>query len=186
MITSWKEVLTMSKTSWGKTLVAFVHLIGRSLEVLADIIGFFTERRLSFRGILIALGVISALACLFFWFVWCNMIQQSAAAEQLVLLRGDVISDLMEYGRCDLGKVRERFESKYEVPLLWTKLSHIVQDADYRGRVICCAPRNHFGILATGTVGVTLHGRDRDGFHILRIEGVEGAPDFIREKGPAP
>ena len=172
----------MNKTLPGKMLVVFVHFIGRALELLADIMGFFTERRLSFRGVFVALAVILALASLLFYYAWCNIIQQGAAAAPLRRLRGYVVSDLKECGRSDLGRVRMKFDSRYQLPLLWTKVSDISQDMDYEGQVICCVPRSHFGILATGTVGVTLHGRRQDGLYVLCVEGIEGSADFIREK----
>ena len=152
------------------------------MKIFANIVGLFTKK-LSFREVVIALVVIFAWLALALYFFLCNCARQHTAAGHLFSAAGEIGQDLQEHGECDLREVSKRFSSEYQVPLLWTKVVIISEDKEYDGRVICCVPRSYFGKLSTGTVGVLLRrDRDRAGYTTLTT-GIEGSPDFIREKG---
>lgn len=153
------------------------------MNTLLKIVGLFTKK-LSFKEVLISLAIILALAFLLFYFALCNIIRQSDAAEHLITAACEIGQDLQERGECDLREVGKHFSSQYRVPLLWTKVVVISESKEYAGEVICCVPRSYFGKLSTGTVGVLLRrDRDREGYTTMTT-GIEGSPDFIREKGP--
>lgn len=150
---------------------------------MGNIVRLFTKK-LSFKEVLIALVVIFAWLSVAYYFFLCNCARQHSAAERLLRAAHEIRRDLQEHGECDLREVRKRFSSRYQVPLLWTKVVVISEEKEYDGRVIFCVPRSYFGKLSTGTVGVLLRrDRDRSGYTTL-TSGLEGSPDFIREKGP--
>ena len=149
----------------------------------ANIVGLFTKK-LSFKQVLIALVVIVAWLSVALYFFLCNCARQHTAAEHLLTAAHQIGRELRERGECDLREVGKQFSSQYRVPLLWTKVVVISEAKEYDGQVICCVPRSHFGKVSMGTVGVLLRrNRDRDGYTTLTT-GIEGSPDFIREKGP--
>ena len=155
------------------------------MRILGNIVRLFTKK-LSFKEVLIWLAVIFGLGSLLFYWALCNVIREGSAAEDLFTAAGEISQDLQEHGECDLREVRKHFSSKYQVPLLWTKVVIISDDKKYDGSVICCVPRSYFGKLAMGTVGVLLRrDRYRAGYTTM-ISGIEGSPHFIREKGAAP
>jgi hypothetical protein len=173
----------VKKQRHTNAMIVAVRSVGRALEIFADFLDFFFERKLSFREAILATFVILATLFLTVYILGCNGCAQSGRASHLILLRNYVDRDLQEYGGCVLADVRERWEKGWTVQpprLLWTDLKFVSNRGEYEGELICCYPRSDFGAFATFTTGLALKRDTETQEYCAEIVYPRGRPDFIR------